>query len=293
VVIYAGPLGVNGDTPYPWGLALDATNLYWSDNMRGEIMVAPKSGASPRVLATDTRPLELAVDATSIYWTDQQGLVLKAPLQGGSPVTLASSSGETVGIAVDSAAVYFTTAGTFDGLVGKVSIDGSGEQTLASGQGDPLDVAISESRVFWSNDMPFSNPGSQQQGNVVASVPVDGGAISTIASGQQGASQVAVDSTSVYWTTPRGELLKSPLDGGTPSTLGSACNAIAVDQSGGYCASGTLITRVPLDGGAAVTIADFASSAYGYTIAAREIVVDETTVYWVVPFDALVMSVAK
>lgn len=60
-----------------------------------------------------------------------------------------------------------------------------------------------------------------------------------------------------------------------------------------YCATGTLITRVPLSGGMPTTIADFTSFAYGYTIPARKIVLDETTVYWVVPFDALVMKVAK
>ena len=87
--------------------------------------------------------------------------------------------------------------------------------------------------------------------------------------------------------------MTSGLDGGTPTTLGSSCSAIAVDLAGVYCAVGTLITLVPLDGGTPSTLANFASSAYGYTIPAREIVVDEASVYWVVPFDALIMKVAK
>ncbi len=291
VVIYAGVIG-SSEMSYPWGLAVDDTNVYWSDNMQGQIWVAPKSGAVPSVLATDTRPSEVAVDATSIYWTDQGGLVLKARLQGGSPMTLASSSSETAGIAVDSYAVYFTTADNFNGVVNEVSLDGTTQQTLASGQGDPLSLAIYGSTVFWSNDEPFFNSSAQQQGDVIASVPVDGGSVVTISSGQQGALQVAVDSTSVYWTTGVA-LMKSSWDGGAPNTLGSGCSAIAVDRTGVYCATGTLITRVPLSGGMPTTIADFTSFAYGYTIPARKIVLDETTVYWVVPFDALVMKVAK
>jgi hypothetical protein len=60
------------------GIALDSTNLYWS-NAAGTLMTAPLDGGA--VVTLVSLPSEgargIAIDATSIYWTTDVGDVLK------------------------------------------------------------------------------------------------------------------------------------------------------------------------------------------------------------------------
>ncbi len=294
LALYQGPVGDNNVFSAPWGLALDVDNVYWTDNQAGTVMKTSKLGGAATQLTTTPKPLELAIDSTSLYWTSQGGPVVAMALAGGGLTTLASFSAGTYGIAVDPEWVYFTTTAPFDGEVVKVAHDGSGQAVLASGEGNPVAVATTGSAIYWANQQPSFNAMTQQQGDIIGTVPIDGGATITIASGQYGATNLALDSDFVYWDISGVALYKASLDGGTAENLGRSCGgSVAVDATGVYCAGSGVITRMPLGGGEATTVASYSQYTMGLATFSRDIALDATSVYWTVPYYGLVLKVAK
>ncbi len=78
---------------------------------QGAIWGVTLPGGKPAALVTGLNsPRQLAVDATNLYWTNPgEGLVSATPLAGGTPLTLASGLSSPGAIAVDDA-VYVATA---------------------------------------------------------------------------------------------------------------------------------------------------------------------------------------
>jgi hypothetical protein len=66
-------------------VAVDATNLYWTENGTGEVLEAPLAadGAAPIVLATGQgAPIGIAVGGGYVYWANNgDGTVRRAPIQ--------------------------------------------------------------------------------------------------------------------------------------------------------------------------------------------------------------------
>jgi len=105
---------------FPAGIAIDATNVYWTDNGDGTVNRAPRTGGTITTIASgQSFPFGIAIDSTNVYWTNNGGQVMKAPLAGGTATTLASGQSYPMGIAVDATSVYWTNNG--DGSVMKSS----------------------------------------------------------------------------------------------------------------------------------------------------------------------------
>ncbi len=250
-------ISVASEQNNPWGLAVDATHVYWANAgdaclddagpCSGAILSVPLAGGTITTLASQLDlPIRVAVDATNVYWTNAGrgcpfdagvsvpinmrcgGSIMTMPLQGGTPTILASGQNNPWGIAVDRNSVYWTNFG--DGTVMKVPRLGGMTTTLATGQNLPYGIVTDATSVYWAG------------GDGVRKVPLMGGSIATLATGL--AAGIAVDPSGVYWTTSYGGTVENvSLDGGAVATLAS-----------GYAFAGIAITGTSI-----YSVSDFPS----------------------------------
>jgi sugar lactone lactonase YvrE len=245
------PVSLASAQVYPWGLAVDAQNAYWTnqgnDSEQGSVMRVSVAGGTPVALATgQPSPRAIAVDESGVYWVNtaepriygisrmnaKGSELMKVPLKGGAPITLASGFGSSRGdaIAADGKNVYWA-----NGVIWRVPNSGGERTTLAlvdrQDRSPPVaSLAIGGRHLYWTTGL----------GGQVLRVPRAGAARETFASGLNVVYKLAIDSRSVYWinmTDARHEegcrLVKAPFNGGTWVTLAwdlTFYDSIAVDR---------------------------------------------------------------
>jgi hypothetical protein len=195
----------------PSHLAVDASFVYWIEQMPGAVMKMPLSGGAVTTIASASFAFQIALGETDVFWLGQG--VTKAPKAGGAAVSLTSSMFPTLpnqGLAVNATSVYFTSgppAGTSG--VSEVPVAGGATEIVysspqpSSGGGA---ITIDATRVYWAD-------GS----NSIHTATLAGGVATTLAIGQNNVVAIAVDATRLYWlvngnaSTGQGSVMMLPL----------------------------------------------------------------------------------
>jgi hypothetical protein len=234
----------------------------------------------------------LAVDTTNVYWTNDgsdsrcKGIVVKAPVGGGAPVVLVRgpSDGAAFALTIDATSAYFTMppkASTRGGGIMKVPLLGGPVTTLVLSDGDsaPLSIAVDGTSVYW-----------MRSSGEVMSMGLNGGSPAMVASGAFSFPGLAVAGGSVYFMAAGG-VMKVPVTGGMPTTLASVpgheTEAIAANATNVCWMGRRGIVTVPVGGGEVMTLV---AGAHENIIANQGVsfALDAANVYWI---DSAVKSV--
>jgi hypothetical protein len=214
------------------GLSVLGANVYWIDPYNFALYTVPLTGGSVSALATGigvptaNPAISLALTATSAYWAEAgtyggcciqagTGTLKSVPLGGGTVTTVFTGLDAPVALAIDGATAVWAESWR----VAKGPLAGGAGTTLASGIASSMaPIAVDASHVYLL-DGDFIKTLPTAGGIVEKLVPVRGdiGDISLVNQ------DIAVDGTSVYWTIKDiaggPTLQKVPLAGGAPVTL--------------------------------------------------------------------------
>jgi hypothetical protein len=273
------------------GPVVDATSVYFADNMVG-ILKVPLNGGTPTTLVPGAIPAQFVVDSTFLYWADPNAFpptVSKMPLTGGTIVALATNPSLPVSVAVDANNVYFA-----DELLGvfQIGLSNFVQTPLFQSNGQRIiQVAADSTSVYFSNFDAES----------ISKVPIGGGATTPLVSGGNTQGTFVLDAKNIYMTTFTNQsVVQMPKAGGSPITLASmtvglpcgiavdAANVYWVDEgAGGSGRPGRGVFKAPIGGG---TVTTLVPSDPGEPCG---IAVDATAVYYTGSDGTGVLKVAK
>ncbi|HEY5240790.1 MAG TPA: hypothetical protein VIJ22_04960 [Polyangiaceae bacterium] len=192
-------------SPEPGEIAVDDTNVYWTDLYQDNctIWVAPKAGSvSPTLLVTTGAELigGITLDATHVYWIEvdalPSGSLRRISKSGGPTETVANGFFAYQYAAQDDGGIY---AGLNEGLDGspagilRYDTAAGSTRLLGPRRSSPVGIAVDSAHVYWTDDV---------DGVLVA--PVDGGAAVQLASNVVNSFPVgiAVANGVAYWAAP-------------------------------------------------------------------------------------------
>ncbi|NUO52017.1 MAG: hypothetical protein HOV80_24465 [Polyangiaceae bacterium] len=131
-----------------WGLAQDATHLYWTSRSLGTVSRLPKdlSGDVEVLISGLSDPIELFVAGDTLYVTARAGgQVVSVPKTGGTHTVLQDGFPEPYGVAVVDGTVMITEAFSGDLL----ALGMNGPQVLADGLQNAFQIVPAGDGVLW------------------------------------------------------------------------------------------------------------------------------------------------
>lgn len=179
----------------PWGVATDATFIYWSNESSGHIGRAKLNGTevNQSFITGCSSPKGVTVDGSHVYWCNSgTGDIGRAAIGGGTVEQAWITGGSTpYGIAVNGLNVFWCNAGT--AKIGRAAIGGGTvEQSWISATGQTLrGLAVNASYVFWAN---------LAGGNIIRA-PIGGGTGTAFITGASAPSGVAVGPAHIFWSS--------------------------------------------------------------------------------------------
>ncbi len=116
----------------------------------GRLMSMPKTGGTPTALASGGTFIGIAVDATNVYFSSFSSFyVSKVPKAGGTSSTIGPYGNYPAGISLNDSYVFWANDNT-DGSIAKVAKSGGQGGILASAQASPTSTAADASNVYWT-----------------------------------------------------------------------------------------------------------------------------------------------
>jgi hypothetical protein len=270
----------------PTRLAVDAVNLYWTDQRRGAVVLkAALASGAPEALVYDDEPaVGLAVDATNVYYTQpSRGRVMRVPIAGGPAVAVAAGLDSptylALGDAPDGPSLFWTGGqanGT--GTITRLSLAlGAKPETLIDGQAKPRALAVAGGFVFWTDlaDGTVLRAPAQLDVTVGARVSV----ATRLAAGLKQPTDIALAGGFAYVPDQAHAIARVPLDGGALEKVSDVAGlpfGVATDGVSVYWT--TLgdggVFKAPLGSGVAATL------IAGGERDARFLVVSSANVFW-------------
>jgi hypothetical protein len=151
----APPTSLTGGLQDPYGLAVNSTSLFYTEEMAGTVSVIAIAGGKPTPLSQgQAEPSGLAIDTTEAFWAcNNDGNVAGVTFSGNDSTTLATVQGYPEDVATDGTNVYFTDTLTVpgEGAVMRCPTAGcsAGPLVLAADAPTALDVAVDTAFVYW------------------------------------------------------------------------------------------------------------------------------------------------
>jgi hypothetical protein len=103
--------------PYVDQIVVDSSNVYWLDGSNNVVVETSLTSSQSQNLAPlQSSPYGIAIDSTTVYWTNNSpGQISRIPiaLPPGTVTTLSLPNG-AAGVAVDSTSIYFASGGEVD-----------------------------------------------------------------------------------------------------------------------------------------------------------------------------------